>query len=189
MYVLTKALVCIGALWGASMLHAQATPTASRMGDLQIGGGFTSLSPDTKPDRFNGGAVYADFNFTRHLGAEAEFHFAKDSAGTGQYEATYEIGARYFRTYGRFMPYAKVMGGRGVYHFTEGYQPTPTSPVTYLFVTNYAYNMLAGGAGLDYKVMPWLYVRGDWEYQRWFSFQDSSLSPNLFTVGAAYHFK
>jgi hypothetical protein len=34
-----------------------------------------------------------------------------------------------------------------------------------------------------------LYVRADWEYQKWFSFQGSSLTPNMVTLGAAYHFR
>ena len=93
----------------------EATATATRSLDFKVGGGFTNLNSDYLPSRFNGGAVYADLDFYfRHFGAEAEFHFAKDSSGSDQYEKTYEIGGRYFRTYGRFVPYAKVLWGRGV---------------------------------------------------------------------------
>jgi hypothetical protein len=130
----------------------------------------------------------ADIDFTRHFGAEAEFHFAKDSSGSGQYEKTYEIGGRYFRTYGRFVPYAKVLWGRGVYNFTQPYVGSNGS-LNFLPVANLAYNLVAAGAGADYKLQRHFYVRGDWEYQRWFSFQGSSLSPNLITVGLAYHFR
>jgi hypothetical protein len=45
------------------------------------------------------------------------------------------------------------------------------------------------GAGIDYRVKPWLSVRGDWEYQRWFNFLGDSLTPNLITIGAAYRFR
>ena len=45
------------------------------------------------------------------------------------------------------------------------------------------------GAGVDYKALPYLYVRGDFEYQDWFSFPPSGLSPSLLTVGVAYHFR
>jgi hypothetical protein len=31
-------------------------------------------------------------------------------------------------------------------------------------------------------------LRADWEYQHWFDYEGSALSPNLITVGAAYHF-
>jgi Outer membrane protein beta-barrel domain len=189
MYLSLKALVFIGLLGGTSMLHAQASATATRSLDFKVGGGFTTLSSDYLPSRFNGGAVYADLDFTRHFGAEAEFHFAKDSSGSGEYEKTYEIGGRYFRTYGRFVPYAKVLWGRGVYNFTQPYRVGSNGSLDFLPVANLAYNLVAAGAGADYKLQRHFYVRGDWEYQHWFSFQGSSLSPNLITVGLAYHFR
>jgi len=197
-YVLARTLIFIGMLSGASMLHAQASPTASKTLDIQIGGGFTSLSPDTTtpnitgPDtpsaRFNGAAAYFDVNFRAHYGVEGEFHYAPDSAGTGQYEKTYEAGGRYFRAYGRFIPYAKALYGRGVYNFTFPFQATPTSPVVYQPVANLAYNLVAGGIGVDYELLTHVNLRADFEYQRWFSFEGSGISPSLATVGAAYHF-
>jgi opacity protein-like surface antigen len=171
------------------MSLAQATATATRAIDIQIGGGFTSISPDSQPDRFNGGAAYFDVNFKAHLGVEGEFHFATDSQGTGRYEKTYEIGGRYFRTYGRFLPYAKALYGRGVYNFTDiSTNSPPAGPYTYVPVANLAYNLVAAGIGVDYELLQHVDLRADWEYQRWFSFEGSSLSPNLVTVGAAYHF-
>jgi hypothetical protein len=38
-------------------------------------------------------------------------------------------------------------------------------------------------------VTRYLYVRADGEYQHWFGFQNSSLSPSILTLGAAYRFK
>jgi Outer membrane protein beta-barrel domain len=159
------------------MLHAQAAPTASRSGDLKIGGGFSSADSDYG-QRFNGGAAYLNYDFRPHIGVEGEFHFV---SGENQlYEKTYEVGGRYFRTYGKFVPYAKVMYGRGVFNFP----PLPNGARA-----NLAYNLVAGGVGVDYKVLPILYVRADWEYQHWFGFANSSLQPNILTLGAAYHFK
>jgi opacity protein-like surface antigen len=189
MYSLPKILILIGMLGGASLAHAQASPTATRSGDLKIGGGFTSLDSDYLPSRFNGAAAYADFDFTHHFGAEAEFHFATASNGSGEYEKTYEIGGRYHRTYGRFLPYAKVLFGRGVYNYTQPYRSPTSNSINYLPVANLAYNLVAAGAGVDYRLLRHVDLRGDWEYQRWFNFQGSSLSPNLLTVGAAYHFR
>jgi opacity protein-like surface antigen len=199
--LLARTLIFIGMLGATPILLAQASSTASRAGDLQIGGGYTTLSPDIKPNRFTGGAAYVDFNFTDHLGAEGEFHFATDSSAgnTGEYEKTYEVGARYFRTYRRFLPYAKVMYGRGVFNFTEPFctqapgstltLPCPANAtVTYEPVANLAYNLAAGGVGVDYEVLRHVNVRAEWEYQRWFNFEGSSLSPSLITIGGAYHF-
>jgi len=175
--VLTKAVVFLGLLGAAPLLNAQAAPTATRLGDLKIGGGFSTADSDYG-DRFNGGAAYFDFDFRPNLGVTGEFHFVKDQ--NDLYEKTYEVGGRYFREYRRFVPYAKVLYGRGVFNF-------PVNPDG--FRANLAYNLIAAGGGTDYKVKPYLYVRADWEYQQWFSFAGSSLTPNIFTFGAAYRFR
>ena len=175
--VLTKVVLFLGLLSTASMLRGQAAPTATRAGDLKIGGGFSTADSDYGK-RFNGGAAYFDFDFLKHVGVTGEFHFVKDN--NDLYEKTYEVGGRYFREYGRFVPYAKVLYGRGVFNF-------PVNPDG--FRANLAYNLIAAGIGTDYKVKPYLYVRADWEYQQWLSFQGSSLTPNIFTFGAAYRFR
>ncbi|HEY8996706.1 MAG TPA: outer membrane beta-barrel protein [Edaphobacter sp.] len=159
-------------------LLAQAKPTASRAGDLQIGGGFSNANSDYLPNRINGGTVYFDFDFYHNLGLEGEFRFLKDGP-SGIYEKTYQVGGRYSKTYrDRFQPYAKVMYGRGVFNFAE-------NKITY---ANLAYNMVVFGGGLDYHLLRNVNVRGDFEYQKWMGFQPDGLTPTIFTIGAAYHF-
>jgi Outer membrane protein beta-barrel domain len=199
--VLTRVLVFIALLSGASMLHAQASPTASRAGDLKIGGGFTNVGgfkdactlnnsegltifcgsttngTNNIPNRVNGGMGYINYDFKPHYGIEGNFHFAKDGS-SDVYQKTYEVGGRYYRTYGKWVPYGKVLYGRGVFNFA-------VNGTTY---ANLAYNLIAGGAGVDYKLRHYVYIRGDFEYQNWFSFPQTSLKPTLITVGAAYHF-
>jgi hypothetical protein len=175
--LLTRIIIFSGLLGMASIMHAQTLPTASRAGDLKIGGGFSTAHSDYG-NRFNGGGAYFDYDFRSHIGVTGEFHFVKDP--NDLYEKTYEIGGRYFRTYGKFVPYAKVLYGRGVFNFP---------PLGDGFRANLGYNLVAIGVGTDYKVKPWLYVRADWEYQNWFGFQSSSLTPNILTVGAAYRFR
>jgi hypothetical protein len=177
MRVLTRIIIFLGLLGTASMAHAQAESTAGRAGDLKIGGGFSTAASDYG-SRFNGGAAYADFDFIPHIGVTGAFHFVKGP--NDLYEKTYEVGGRYFRNYRKFAPYAKIMYGRGVFNFPpleDGFRP------------NLAYNLVAVGIGTDYRLKPWLYVRGDWEYQKWLGFANSSLTPNILTVGAAYRFR
>jgi hypothetical protein len=177
MYVLTRVVLFFGLLGAAPMLLSQSTPTAERVGDLKIGGAFSSANSDYG-GRYNGGAAYVNFDFLPHIGVEGEFHFVKDP--NNLYEKTYEVGPRYYRNYRKISPYAKAMYGRGVFNypaFADGFQP------------NLAYNLAAVGVGADYKLLPYLYVRADWEYQVWFGFQNSSLTPSILTVGAAYHFR
>jgi opacity protein-like surface antigen len=166
-------------------LRAQATPTASRIGDLQVGAGFTMTNSVYLP-KLRGGMVYADFDPTWHWGGEFEIHQADTTGNDQSYERTYEIGPRYFRTYGIAVPYAKVMVGRGVLNFPGQYNPVTN---TYgASVANLAYNMYALGAGSDFKVRPYLHVRLDYEYQDWIGFPQNGFHPQLFSAGIAYHF-
>ncbi len=160
---------------GSCTLHAQARPTATRAGDLQVGGGVISADSDYD-GRFKGFFGYASFDFRRHLGAELEIHQIYSSDGQQIHERTYEAGLRYRRNYGRLAPYAKIMGGRGVFNFPFNQ-------------ANLAYNLAAIGGGLDYNLTRRINLRGEFEYQRWFDFQANQLTPSLISIGAAYHFK
>lgn len=165
--------LAIGVLASASFLQAQAVPTASRLGDLQIGAGFGIANSDYSSNRFKGIAAYTTFDFKPHFGVEADFRLLKGPDSL--YEKTYEIGGRYHRTYGRFVPYGKIMIGRGVFNFQKD-------------IANLAYNMYAVGAGVDYKLVPSVNLRADYEYQHWSGFPPHGLTPNVLTLGAAYHF-
>ncbi len=179
MFVFTRILIVLVLLAGTSMLHAQASPTATRRGDLQIGVGYTNANTDYLPYRVGGGTAYFTYDFKPHFGVEGDFRFINDSP-TKYYEKSYEIGGRYYRTYkNKWVPYGRVMYGRGVFNFA-------TNGVT---TANLAYNLAAVGAGLDYKVLPYLNVRGDFHYQRWFGFPQNGLTPSMLTIGVAYHFR
>lgn len=167
---------------------AQSRPTAARLGDLQVGGGVSLSREDYLTNRLTGFNIYADFDFRPHWGVELNFHQLNDRTqvanpnGTGGtistkvYERTYEVGGRYLVCHcRRFVPYAKGLYGRGVYNFPFD-------------AANLAYNMAVAGGGVDYGVTKRINIRADYEYQKWFGFQYSGLTPQLFTVGAAYHF-
>jgi Outer membrane protein beta-barrel domain len=180
MYLLKGVLILICLLGGTTMLRGQATPTASKTADLKIGGGYTYANADYD-GKFHGGAAFFNLDLSAHLGVEGTFHFIQDGTSAGLYEKTYEVGGRYFRNYRKWAPYGKLMYGRGVFNF-PAYVPGGPHP-------NLAYNLMAIGAGADYKALPYLYVRGDFEYQYWFGFPPSGLTPALLTVGVVYHFR
>ena len=185
-----QSFLLLSLISGGSLLHAKARATASRAGDALVGGGYTTAASDYGP-RFTGYNIYGDFDFTQHLGVEAKFNYVKAPSPDVLYEKTYEIGGRYFRTYGPVVPYAKVLIGRGVFNYPPCLPPADQN----VACANLAYNELSGGIGTDVKVRPWLYVRADLEFQHWFSFkgtptsQPDSLAPQLFSIGAAYHFR
>jgi hypothetical protein len=55
------ALASLGLSASASFLHAQAKPTASRVGDLQVGATFNVRSPDYGGNTLRGVGAYAPF--------------------------------------------------------------------------------------------------------------------------------
>ena len=160
---------------------SQSAPTASRVGDLQVGVGYSSANADYEyvANRINGIYAYADFDFREHFGVEASFH-QLDDPNSAVYQRSYELGARYVRHYqvDRFLlhPYVKVQGGRGVLNFPA--------------YANLAYNMVAGGGGVDFSLHPRINVRAEFEYQDWLNAPGAGLNitPSIVSVGVAYHF-
>jgi hypothetical protein len=160
---------------GASALYGQALPTASRVADAQVGIGYSPAKSGYVQQTFQGASAYADLDFTVHLGVEAEFHQVGSTGSDKSYQRTYEVGVRYFRTYGPLVPYVKAMIGRGDFNYPFG-------------ATNLGYPMFAGGAGADIKLGSYLRVRGEYEFQKWSSFPNGGLTPRVVTIGVAYHF-
>jgi hypothetical protein len=193
-----KRNVLILALFTACSTFAlgQAAPDATRAGDLQVGGTFTFAYSDYSPQDSEGGGAYAAFDFKPNYGVEADFHFININQHSGASELSYEIGPRYHRTYGRYNPYVKALGGRGTFDFAPAFQE--------LGVTEH-YWMLTGGAGLDYQLTYRFNLRAEVEYQHWFTNGNSGpqtpptgpttgeylphgLTPILYQFGFAYHF-
>jgi len=115
-------------------LHPQALPTASRVGDAQIGAGFSTGKTGYTDQAFRGFLIYGDFDFNRHFGVEGEIHQIDTPNGDQSYQRTYEIGGRYFRACGPLVPYVKALAGRGQFNYPFGFVDLP-------------YTIFAGGAG------------------------------------------
>ncbi len=186
--LLTLALTALSG--AASVLQAQKLPTATKLLDIQAGGDFVYGKSDYASN-LRGYGFYGTIDFRQHFGLMLDFHQANEGGMTyGNvpntiYERTYEVGGRYVRHYGRFDPYAKLMIGRGVFNGP----PDPFNPAEGASF-NLAYNMFAIGGGVDYKLKRYLNLRGDYEYQFWKSGPGivNGLTPQLVSVGVAYHF-
>ena len=150
-------------------------PTATKRADLQVGGGYALSSPDYSNQRFDGITGYAVFDFSPHFGVEFDIHQVNTHGDDHIYERTYELGGRYVRHYGRLNPYLRASYGRGVFNFPYD-------------EANIAYNIAAGAVGIDVRVKPHIFVRGEFEGQYWPSFVSRSLQPDVTTIGVAYHF-
>ncbi|HXE07813.1 MAG TPA: outer membrane beta-barrel protein [Acidobacteriaceae bacterium] len=171
------AAIGIAALSLAAPSLSQSKPTASRMADLQVGGGlvFAHSGYNFTPISLIGGAGYFTLDWRTHWGIEGDFRHARATADTTVYERTYEIGPRLYMTRGRMTPYAKIMFGRGVYNFHNT-------------IANVAYNIYSYGGGADFRVARSLNVRADYELQNWIGFPLGTLHPSVITMGVAYHF-
>lgn len=165
--------LCVG------VAGAQATPAAKQPIDLQAGVGYSNGDPDYSPHRDSGFTVYGDADLRHHIGVEVDFHKLTSDDPQSIYrisERSFEVGGRYYwniqRRF-RFRPYGKVLYGRGTFGTNSG---------------SNGYNMIVGGGGLDFQVQRQINVRADFEFQRWLSFSPNDLSPNILTIGVAYHF-
>lgn len=172
-------LIC---LVSASALRGQTTaPTASRAADLQVGAGLTIARHDypyAPPEDglyISGASIYATYDFLPHLGVELNFRELTSHNADHMGERSYEIGPRYVWHFRRLNPYVRASYGRGVFNFPGD-------------VANLAYNMIAGGGGIDVNVQKHINARLDFDYQDWFGFPPANLQPKVGTIGVAYHF-
>ncbi|NYF51731.1 outer membrane beta-barrel protein [Tunturiibacter gelidoferens] len=174
-HILIGCFVCVLSLTYRS--HAQAVPTASRTGAIQIGGGATFISPDYTQHYMKGISIYGNYDIGQHLGVEGDFHYSVITPADLS-ENSYLLGPRYKWHHKRFEPYAKVLFGIGRFGFQSGSFPVPTS---------YTYFQFAPGGGLDIRATRHINVRAfDVEFQKWPGFAPNGLSPIAYTIGVAY---
>lgn len=161
--------------------HAQAIPAATRSGGLQLGVGGTYARPDYNTG-IKGYTIYGNYDFSRHLGIEADLHFVNVITPADISEDSYLIGPRYRFRYHRFTPYAKALFGLGRF----GYQ----YPSMYGKASTSTYGVYSFGGGVDLKATRHLNVRAfDFEYQEWPGYGPHGLTPIVMTIGVAYAFR
>ncbi len=176
-------------------IRAQAEPTAVGAGALQVGGTISFLKPSATgylsgtnaPDssKWNiGGAGYATFDWTYHLGIEAEVNYPTTRTSDDYLQKTYLAGIRYVYRVRRYQPYANVLFGVGSTSYDR--------PVAWISFpgTPSSYGVLAYGAGLDYVLSPHINIRAvDLQLQHWIDYTGGSINPFQISVGAAYRFR
>jgi opacity protein-like surface antigen len=179
-----KTLLTIGSLAcvlsTTSVARAQALPTATSQGRLQVGAGYTYANPDYGQKSIQGASGFVDFDFGQHLGVEADVHYVAFVTPLDLAENSYLIGPRIMLSRNRFTLYGKILAGYGDLVVQEE-QDNIGHPSGFYF----AY---AGGGGLDIRATDRITVRAiDFEAQKWPNY-GNGLSPIVITVGAAYRF-
>ena len=176
--------------WGVLMLtplmaSAQVAPAESGGGSnlsVALGAGFSGFDTDYAPDHMYGIAAYADVDYGRWIGIEVEGRTIQWNQFYNLREDTIAAGGRVrLGHYGRFIPYAKFLGGVGSIDF----------PGFTFHLPSYTHDTFAfydAGGGLDYKLTQHIYLRGDYEYEWWPRWPRHGLTPHGFTIGANYRF-
>jgi opacity protein-like surface antigen len=178
-----KTLLTLGTIAAAlsfsSTANAQALPTATANGTLQVGLGWTYGEPDYGQKAIQGITGYADIGFRPHFGAEAEYHYISVKTPTDLGENSFFFGPRFILPRNHYSLYAKALVGIGSIVIQETEDNPQGGAGSYL-----AYG---AGGGIDYQITQHIVARGDFEYQRW-SF-GKGLTPTASTIGLAYRFR
>jgi hypothetical protein len=164
--------------------QAQAAPTATRLGSVQVGAGFSFAIPDYGPTYIKGFTIYGDVNLRHRLGVEADVHYISILTPTDIGEDTYLVGPRFSLVrQGRVNAYVKVLGGVGRFQYQSGTYPHPHTDT---------YGVFSVGGGVDFRASEHISIRAvDIEAQKWPGygtpgFAAHGLSPFVTTFGVAY---
>jgi hypothetical protein len=171
---------CFACVMGMTTLsHAQAVPTASRLGSIAVGAGGTLISPDFGQSRIGALSFFADVNFAHSLGVEGVIHYSVNTPSDVS-ENSYIVGPRYIIRKKRFEMYGKALFGVGHFGLQAGSNPYPGTA---------SYFEYAVGGGVDIHAARHINIRAfDFEAQKWPGFAANGLSPLAFTFGASYVF-
>jgi opacity protein-like surface antigen len=166
--------------------RAQVVPSATKSQLSVTAGALGSVfQPDyagnypiaqTSPNRLYGIGAFVDVRFTRWVQVEGEGRWLRFNPYEDITEDNYLVGPRLpIHTFKRFKatPYGKVLIGVGRmnFEFNDAYGR----------FTDVAY-----GGGVDFKLTKRFSARGDFEYQQWPKWLNSSLYPYGVSVGVGY---
>ena len=163
----------------STWLHAQAVPTASRLGSIQVGVAGTLTNPDFAQSNIGQITFYGDFDLPHNLGVEGVIHYSVHTPSNVS-ENSYILGPRYIFRRKRFDGYGKVLFGVGHFGLQSGSLVDPNTGTYFEY---------AAGGGVDIHVKRHFNIRAfDFEAQKWPGFATNGLSPLTFTFGASYVF-
>lgn len=173
------------AIW-AQFASAQAAPSAyGKYFSLTAGGMGSVFQPDYKgggvptssPNSLLGLGGYADIQFNRWFGAEAEVRWLRFNQYAGIHQSNYLIGYRLpvqQLRFWDFTPYGKVLVGMGRMTFEYNNAHGRFTDIAY-------------GGGLDMNTSGrWMIRPVDFEFQQWPDWLGTTLHPWGFSAGIGY---
>jgi opacity protein-like surface antigen len=165
--------------FGAAAAECQVAPAVNTSKfDLRVGGEFSIFKPDYGAQSLLGFGAYADLDFHRWVGVEAEARslFLNKYGGKMRTD-TGGGGVRFFYPYHKFVPFGKGEIGFGSIDFPNH---------TFSHETMVMFEI---GGGVDYRLSHRVSVRGEYIYQFWPAFLGNrGLNPYGANIGASYRF-
>lgn len=151
---------------------------------FSAGAGFSAINTDYATHPMYGITAFADATFRDRYGIELEGRTTQFDKFANQYgslrEDTIAAGGRYVFLHGKYKPYAKALAGIGSIDFIDQANPN------YHHDTFTIYEI---GGGLDYKLRAEIWLRAQYDYQRWPGWLPHGLTPSGATVGAYWRFR
>ena len=120
--------------------------------------------------------MFADADLWTNVGLEAKFNHIFGPAPNPITETSYVAGVRGKVQIGPIVPFLELTGGLGSFTYLRSPQ-------------NGSYALFAGGGGVDLSLTRKVFLRAEYDYQRWVSFPPRGLQPNLVTFGVAYRLR
>jgi len=141
---------------------------------IQVGGQVSGYHINYGMQSLGGAGIFADANFYRKFGVEAEARMFRFHESEEVHDSTYLVGPRFSILSGRFRPYAKLLVGRGEFYYPFHYAKG-------------SYNVVAPGGGIDWHPEGTrLTIRVlDVETQNWPNFSYGSLHAYGISSGIA----
>ncbi len=165
----------------APQLSGQAIATATGK-TLAVGVAYQNIDPDYGITRASGIGIFANYDFSRFVGLTAEANLQTAFSSKVPFlEHTYLFGARGEYHKRRYLAYGKALIGDATASNNTNNPGLYNAPGSYPLV--------AIGGGLEMRLEHHITLRPvDYEEQHWLTYHPNSLTPHVFSFGAAYRF-
>jgi hypothetical protein len=170
-------------LFNSQSLEAQATPAASRQGEISVYGAYSRVWPDYGVEKDNGaifGAEYTRF-MNSLLNPSLELR-GKVVSGPNVNQRTWGGGIRGVHRFRNFYPYIDFLVSAGTIQFDRPFIDARGK----LYTSDNSIVYSAGG-GVDYDITRHFAARVDYQFEHWNLGTNQSLTPEALSIGAVYH--
>jgi len=170
-------------LFTPQSLTAQASPAASKTGEISVYGAYSRVWPDYGPQKDNGAIFGAEYTrFTNFFLAPSLELRGKVVSGPTVNERTWGGGIRGEHRFRNFYPYIDFLVSSGTIQFNHPFIDARGN----LYQSDNSIVYSAGG-GVDYDITRHFAARFDYQFEHWNLGTTQTLTPQALSIGAVYH--